>query len=99
MEDYATVSNHLQAPYMILPMPLDADGITVTTTGAAEADSYPLVPDEATIVATWQLLLAKSATYPRSVLWNKVKNLEPLLTLGYDAFNELIREVTAHYAP
>ena len=92
MEAYEAVTNHLRAPYLILPMPLDADGATVTTTGAEEADSYPLVPVEATIVATWQLLLSKSSTYPRAVLWNKVRGLEPLLTLGYEAFNELVAQ-------
>ena len=49
------------------------------------------------IVAVWQQLLNKAGLNPRSVLWNKVKLLEPLVVLGYDAFNELTQVVTAHY--
>ena len=97
MEDYETIMNSTRAPFSILPRAIDTDGNTVTTTGGADEDRYPLVPEEATIVAAWQQLLNKAGTYPRSVLWNKVKSLEPLVALGYDAFNDLTEAVTAHF--
>ena len=97
MEAYEGIMNSTRAPFSILPKPIDEDGNTVTTTGGADDDRYPLVPEEATIVAAWQQLLNKATAYPRSVLWNKVKILEPLAALGYNAFNELIEAVTAHY--
>ena len=88
-EAYETIMNSTRAPFSILPRAIDADGNTVTTTGGADEDRYPLVPEETMIVAVWQQLLNKAGHYPRSVLWNKVKLLEPLVVLGYDAFNEL----------
>ena len=97
MEAYEGIMNSTRAPFSILPKPIDEDGNTVTTTGGADDDRYPLVPEEATIVAAWQQLLNKATAYPRSVLWNKVKILEPLAALGYNAFNELTEAVTAHY--
>ena len=97
MEAYEGIMNSTRAPFSILPKPIDEDGNTVTTTGGADDDRYPLVPEEATIVAAWQQLLNKAAAYPRSVLWNKVKSLEPLVALGYDAFNDLTEAVTAHF--
>ena len=87
MEAYEGIMNSTRAPFSILPKPIDEDGNTVTTTGGADDDRYPLVPEEATIVAAWQQLLNKATAYPRSVLWNKVKILEPLVALGYNAFN------------
>ena len=97
MEAYESIMDSTRAPFSILPKPIDEDGNTVTTTGGADDDRYPLVPEEATIVAAWQQLLNKATAYPRSVLWNKVKILEPLVALGYNAFNELTEAVTAHY--
>ena len=97
MEAYEGIMNSTRAPFSILPKPIDEDGNTVTTTGGSDDDRYPLVPEEAMIVAAWQQLLNKAAAYPRSVLWNKVKSLEPLVALGYDAFNDLTQAVTAHY--
>ena len=93
MEAYEGIMNSTRAPFSILPKPIDEDGNTVTTTGGADDDRYPLVPEEAMIVAAWQQLLNKAAAYPRSVLWNKVKLLEPLVALGYDAFNDLTQAV------
>ena len=97
MEAYETIMSSTRAPFTILPRPVDADGNTVTTTGGADEDRYPLVPEETTIVAIWLQLLNKAGLNPRSVLWNKVKLLEPLVVLGHDAFNELTQAVTAHY--
>ena len=97
MEAYETIMSSTRAPFSILPRPVDADGNTVTTTGGADEDRYPLVPEETTIVAIWLQLLNKAGLNPRSVLWNKVKLLEPLVVLGHDAFNELTQAVTAHY--
>ena len=97
MEAYEAIMSSTRAPFTILPRPVDADGNTVTTTGGADEDRYPLVPEESMIVAVWQQLLNKAGLNPRSVLWNKVKLLEPLVVLGYDAFNELTQAVTAHY--
>ena len=74
MEAYEGIMNSTRAPFSILPKPIDEDGNTVTTTGGADDDRYPLVPEEAMIVAAWQQLLNKAAAYPRSVLWNKVKS-------------------------
>ena len=82
MEAYESIMNSTRAPFSILPKPIDEDGNTVTTTGGADDDRYPLVPEEATIVAAWQQLINKATAYPRSVLWNKVKILEPLVALG-----------------
>ena len=88
MEAYEGIMNSTRAPFSILPRPIDEEGNTVTTTGGADDDRYPLVPEEATIVAAWQQLLNKATAYPRSVLWNKVKILEPLAALGYNAFEQ-----------
>ena len=102
MEAYEGIMNSTRAPFSILPKPIDEDGNTVTTTGGADDDRYPLVPEEATIVAAWQQLLNKATAYPRSVLWNKVKILEPLAALGYNAFNELTepwKKVTSELLP
>ena len=89
MEAYETIMSSTRAPFTILPRPVDADGNTVTTAGGADDDRYPLVPEETTIVAIWLQLLNKAGLNPRSVLWNKVKLLEPLVVLGHDAVNEL----------
>ena len=53
MEAYEGIMNSTRAPFSILPKPIDEDGNTVTTTGGADDDRYPLVPEEATIVAAY----------------------------------------------
>ena len=64
MEAYEGIMNSTRAPFSILPKPIDEDGNTVTTTGGADDDRYPLVPEEAMVVAAWQQLLNKAAAYP-----------------------------------
>ena len=45
MEAYESIMDSTRAPFSILPKPIDEDGNTVTTTGGADDDRYPLVQD------------------------------------------------------
>ena len=66
MEAYETIMSSTRAPFSILPRPVDADGETVTTTGGADEDRYPLVPEETTIVAIWLQLSTVSNSVHQS---------------------------------